>query len=100
MTEALPKWIRGEPINTDAVAWALDIDTWSSPQGAERILKNITVSDTYDISARLCVPPNGAKRSHLQIANHGLVFDKRYWDVQVQPEEYSYASSETVMNPP
>ena len=70
-----------------------DLDTWSSPTPGQRLLRNITVSDTFDISVQLCVPPNGMKNIHLQIASHGFAFDKRYWDAAVNPSEYSYVDA-------
>lgn len=79
--------------NIDAVAYAVDLDTWSSPSEADRVIRNITVSDAYNISTQLCIPPDGSKQDHLQIATHGLFFDKRYWDVGVNPSEYSYVDA-------
>ncbi|KAL9059468.1 MAG: hypothetical protein Q9162_001166 [Coniocarpon cinnabarinum] len=79
--------------NIDAAAFAVDVDTWTSSKDSSRILRNITVSDTFDISVQLCVPPNGTKKDHLQIATHGAFFDKRYWDVAVNPSEYSYVEA-------
>lgn len=76
--------------NIDAAAFAAATDTWSSLKAP---LKNITVSDTYDISVQLCVPPNGSKKDHLQIATHGLAFDKRYWDAPINPSQYSYVKN-------
>ncbi|MCJ1455668.1 hypothetical protein MMC28_006024 [Mycoblastus sanguinarius] len=77
----------------DATAFTVDLDTWSSPTPGQRLLQNITVSDTFDISVQLCVPPNGMKNNHLQIASHGVAFDKRYWDAAVNPSEYSYVDA-------
>ena len=79
--------------NIDSTAVALDLDTRTSPTDVQRVIRNITVSDTYNISAQLCVPPAGPKKSHLQIATHGLVYDKRYWDVTLNPSEYSYVNA-------
>ena len=79
--------------NINATAFGVDLDTWSSPMGSDRILRNITVSNTFDISAQLCIPSNGTKKEHLQIATHGILFDKRYWDVSINPAEYSYVDA-------
>ncbi|KAL8830100.1 MAG: hypothetical protein Q9191_001624 [Dirinaria sp. TL-2023a] len=79
--------------NIDATSFAIDFDTWSSPNGTQRLLRNFTVSDTFDISAQLCVPSNGSKKNHLQIATHGSGFDKRYWDVAIDPQQYSYVDA-------
>ena len=79
--------------NIDATTFAVDLDTWSSPNASDLLLRNITVSDTFNISVQLCVPQNGTKKNHLQIATHGLGFDKRYWDVTVNSSEYSYVDA-------
>src|ERR1700753_2678360 len=57
--------------NIDAARYAVDLDTWDNPSWPERIIKNITISKTYDIYATLCVPANGSKKSFLQVASHG-----------------------------
>ena len=77
----------------DSVHFAQDLDTWDNPSFAERITQNITVSKTYDIHVQLCVPPNGSKKSHLQLATHGVAYDSRYWDSAVEPEKYSYVNA-------
>ena len=79
--------------NIDAVHYAQDIDTWDSPSFPDRIIKNVTISKTYDIYATLCVPPQGSKKSLLQLASHGGGFDSRYWDAEVEPEKHSYVDA-------
>ena len=74
----------------EAIQFTVDLDTWDVTQP---IIQNLTVSDTFNISAQLCVPQSGAKKTHLQIATHGLVLDKRYWDVPINPSEYSYVEA-------
>ncbi|GAB1320930.1 AB hydrolase-1 domain-containing protein [Madurella fahalii] len=75
---------------TDAIDWAVNVTTWSTLE-AERVVGPVPVDRTFRINAQLCVPSQkGAKAEILQIATHGLGFDKRYWDVEVKPEEYSY----------
>jgi hypothetical protein len=67
--------------NIDAVEYALQADTWSTAPAPLRIKKNITIEDTFFIHAQLCTPndPKAPKKSSfLQIATHGLVFDKRF----------------------
>ena len=76
--------------NINATAFAVDLDTWSSKNATSRVLRNITVSDTFDISVQLCIPPNGIKKQNLFIATHGGGFDKRYWDPAINPSEYSF----------
>ncbi|KAK4148416.1 hypothetical protein C8A00DRAFT_39018 [Chaetomidium leptoderma] len=79
--------------NIDAVEWVTEMTTWSSPNMTERIIGNITIEDTFKISGQLCVPPRGARSDVLQIATHGVGFDKRYWDVEVKPDQYSYVNA-------
>ena len=78
--------------NVNATAFAVDLDTWSF-NATSRILRNITVSDTFDISVQLCRPPNGIKKQNLLIATHGAGFDKRYWDPAINPSEYSFVDA-------
>jgi pimeloyl-ACP methyl ester carboxylesterase len=76
--------------NIEAMAFAVSRDTWSHEF---QVLKNQTISGTYDISVQLCVPPEGSKKDHLQVVTHGYAFDKRYWDSEINPAEYSYVES-------
>ncbi|KAL2140993.1 hypothetical protein VTI28DRAFT_2961 [Corynascus sepedonium] len=76
--------------NIDVVDWVTDLTTWTSPNITERMIGNVTVKDIFTINGQLCVPPKGAKSEILQLATHGVGFDKRYWDVEVKPDEYSY----------
>lgn len=39
------------------------------------------------------MPPSGIKKSHLFIATHGGLFDKRYWDPAINPSEYSFVDA-------
>lgn len=78
--------------NINATAFAVDLDTWSF-NATSRFQRNITVSDTFNISVQLCVPPNGTKSQNLFIATHGGVFDKRYWDAAINPAEYSFVDA-------
>lgn len=79
--------------NIEAMAFAVKRDTWSNKFA---LVKNQTISGTYDISMQLCMPPNGSKKDHLHVATHGVAFDKRYWDSKVDPSQYSYV--ENAMN--
>ncbi|KAK3711998.1 hypothetical protein LTR37_009310 [Vermiconidia calcicola] len=79
--------------NIDAAAFAVDSDTYSSPNSTERIIKAVPIKDTFNISAQLCVPSHGLKKESLQIATHGGGFDKRYWNVEIKPSEYSYVDA-------
>lgn len=66
--------------NIDAVEYAVYADTWSTPPAPQRVVQNITVAGTYNISAQLCTSKTRSTtdKSHiLQIATHGLLFDKR-----------------------
>lgn len=77
----------------DVTQFAVDADTWSTLPSPYHVVRNQTIEDTFDISAQLCVPPQGRKHNFLQIATHGLIYDKRYWDVAVNPSEYSYVEA-------
>lgn len=79
--------------NINATALAVQLSTVTTPSPAELVTKNITVSGTYNIAAQLCVPQNGSKKETLQIASHGAIFDKRYWDIRYQPSEYSWVDN-------
>ncbi|KAK0629529.1 hypothetical protein B0T17DRAFT_189144 [Bombardia bombarda] len=75
----------------DAVDWQQNTTTWSTPSAKDRIISENHINQNFSIHAQLCIPSQkGLKAGILQLATHGLGFDKRYWDVQVQPEEYSY----------
>lgn len=63
--------------NIDAVDWVLDLTTWSHRSENGRATGVIPVNDTFTISAQLCVPTQRAKADILQIATHGIGFDKR-----------------------
>ncbi|SPQ25745.1 5462d2cc-03d4-4597-83d1-91a8153b4de2 [Thermothielavioides terrestris] len=78
----------------DAIDWTVTVTTWSTPSAMDRVTGLYPVNSTFRINAQLCVPPrNGAKSDILQIATPGLGFDKRYWDVELKPEEYSYVDA-------
>ncbi|KAK4032179.1 hypothetical protein C8A01DRAFT_41389 [Parachaetomium inaequale] len=80
--------------NIDAIDWTVNVTTWSNPTAAERVTGDVSVDRTFNINAQLCVPSQkGAKADILQIATHGLGFDKRYFDVEVKPAEYSYVNA-------
>ncbi|KAL9594775.1 MAG: hypothetical protein Q9219_006834 [cf. Caloplaca sp. 3 TL-2023] len=78
--------------NINATAYAVDLDTWSF-NATSRILRRITVSDTFNISVQLCVPANGVKKQNLFVATHDGLFDKRYWDPAINPSEYSFVDA-------
>ncbi|KAF5530778.1 alpha beta-hydrolase [Fusarium mexicanum] len=76
--------------NIDLVDFVWDTSTWSH---ANRSVELLPVNGTYSINAELCIPADGKKSDVLQIATHGLGFDKRYWDPEFKPEEYSYVDA-------
>jgi hypothetical protein len=53
------------------------MSTWTSPNITARMNGTVTVKDTFKISGQLCVPPHGAKADILQLATHGVGYDKR-----------------------
>lgn len=63
--------------NIDAVDWIWDTYTWSHPDLTDLITGVIPVHEAFTISAQLCLPVNGRKSAILQIASHGLAFDKK-----------------------
>ncbi|KAG6364144.1 hypothetical protein INS49_005742 [Diaporthe citri] len=76
----------------DAIGWELNVTAWSAPSFLDRNTGPVSVDQTFNISAQLCVPSaeGGPKAGFLQIATQGLGWDKRYWDVDVNPRENSY----------
>ncbi|OIW24652.1 hypothetical protein CONLIGDRAFT_102057 [Coniochaeta ligniaria NRRL 30616] len=83
------KWQQPRVDSTvDAVDWVDWMTTWTTP--ADKAAGNVTINGTFKINGQLCVPPEGAKSDILQIATHGVGFDKRYWDVEIKPEQYSW----------
>jgi pimeloyl-ACP methyl ester carboxylesterase len=54
--------------------------------------KQILVSNSYEMSARLCLPENshGSHADTLQVLVHGASFNKNMWDVQYEPNTYSW----------
>lgn len=87
-------WLQNKVDSTvDAVDWVDDMTTWSSPNTTSRVLGQITVKETFKISGQLCVPAKGSRSDILQLATHGIGFDKRYWDVEVKSSQYSYVDA-------
>ncbi|KIW54240.1 hypothetical protein PV05_06610 [Exophiala xenobiotica] len=78
--------------NIDAVNFVWDADAWDHPAGPARIVGSVLVQEIYNVEAQLCVPlaSAGNKREILQVATHGGVFDKRYWDSTFEPDNYSF----------
>lgn len=66
--------------NIDAADYAVYEDTWTTGNITERTQSILHVDDTFGTGVQLCVPTaeNGAKKGILQIASHGLGFDKRF----------------------
>jgi pimeloyl-ACP methyl ester carboxylesterase len=80
--------------NIEAGAWAIYSDTWSTPAGVQRIIRNTTTSGSFNIHAQLCIPKySGTKKDILQIASHGLHYDSRYWDPELNRENQSYVEA-------
>ena len=80
--------------DVEATAWAIYSDTWSTPAGVQTVIKNTTTSGTFNIHAQLCVPKaSGNKQNILQIATHGVHYDSRYWDPELDREKQSYVEA-------
>ncbi|KAL2193162.1 hypothetical protein P885DRAFT_45836 [Corynascus similis CBS 632.67] len=77
--------------NIDTIDWTVNFTTWST---TPHIFNSVNINNTFTISAQLCVPSQkGPKADILQIATDGLGFDKIYWDVEINPEKYSYVDA-------
>lgn len=63
--------------NIDAVDWVWNLTTWSHGASEDHMTGVIPINDTFIISAQLCIPAQGAKSNILQLATHGIGFDKR-----------------------
>ncbi|KAK0701251.1 Alpha/beta hydrolase family-domain-containing protein [Lasiosphaeris hirsuta] len=80
--------------NIDAVDWVTYQTTRTSPNITQSMIGQITVKKTFKINGQLCVPQkSSAKYEILQLATHGGGFDKRYWDADIKPKEYSYVEA-------
>lgn len=80
--------------NIEARAWAIYSDTWSTPRYDQRVIKNTTTSGTFNIHGQLCVPKSvNKKKDILQIATHGVHYDSRYWDPELDREKLSYVEA-------
>lgn len=64
--------------NIDVADWMWDTYTWSHANLTSRVNGTIHVKETFNISGKLCVPHKGRKADILQIATHGIAFDKRF----------------------
>jgi hypothetical protein len=79
--------------DSTATGTAVDLQTINAPTLPERVTQNITVSGTWNIAAHLCIPKNGSKKDHLQIASHGAIYDSRYWNIRDDPSQYSWVDN-------
>ena len=56
--------------------------------------RQVLVSNTYNVSTRLCVPgpqhTNASRANTVQLFVHRATFDKLMWDIPIQPERYSW----------
>ncbi|EHK49886.1 uncharacterized protein TrAtP1_007736 [Trichoderma atroviride] len=78
----------------DAMDWTVNVTTWSSSNFTARITGRVDINKIYNIGAQLCVPSQKtSKAGILQIATPGLGFGKEYFDVEVDPQQYSYVDA-------
>ncbi|KAF2770798.1 alpha/beta-hydrolase [Teratosphaeria nubilosa] len=77
----------------EATAWAIWDADRTNPHDYLNIVQNTSTSDTFNIHANLCIPKSSGKTNILQIATHGIAFDSRYWDVELQPDTHSYVEA-------
>lgn len=91
----VPKWQQLHVDSSiDAVSWAKYETTRTSPNTTESIIGTIHIQGTFKISGKLCVPQKHSNRSDiLQIATHGAGFGQKYWDVELNPNQYSYVNA-------
>lgn len=65
----------------------------STPQSIEVLYalasKEILVTNSYNLSVKLCVPPNSGSNP-LQLLVHGATFNKNMWDSQYLPEKHNW----------
>ncbi|KAK3319106.1 hypothetical protein B0H66DRAFT_257139 [Apodospora peruviana] len=75
--------------NITAINWTVNTTTWNYKLPSNPPI--VPIDRTFKVHAQLCVPSTkNAKSNILQIATQGRGFDKRYFDIRVQPETYSY----------
>ncbi|KAB5582906.1 hypothetical protein GE09DRAFT_284933 [Coniochaeta sp. 2T2.1] len=72
----------------DAVDWVDWMTTWTTPEN--KASGKTMINQTFKINGQLCVPTKGTKSDIVQLATHGVGFDKRYWDVEINPGAYSW----------
>ncbi|CAI4220188.1 unnamed protein product [Parascedosporium putredinis] len=64
------------------------------PHGPQRLIQNTNTSGTFNIHAQLCVPKTESDKSDiLQIATHGVHYDSRYWDPELDRDNLSYVEA-------
>ncbi|CAK7222445.1 hypothetical protein SBRCBS47491_004867 [Sporothrix bragantina] len=82
-------------VNNDieAGAWGIYDATRTTPHDASNVLKNTTISGTWNIHAQLCFPTNPKAQDILQVATHGVHYDSRYWDSKYLPQNHSYVEA-------
>lgn len=77
----------------EAAAWGIWDSTRSTPHDETNIIKNTTISGTWNIHGQLCIPNKHQHQDTLQIATHGVHYDSRYWDSKYKPEDHSYVEA-------
>ncbi|KAK3671703.1 hypothetical protein LTR78_008436 [Recurvomyces mirabilis] len=82
--------VTGIDDDINAVSFALDLSRWSVLSQTGPAPPALPVAGTYRIHVQLCFNTNGVKKDTLQLLTHGLFADKQYWDIQEDPDKYSY----------
>ncbi|KAK3395298.1 hypothetical protein B0H63DRAFT_386992 [Podospora didyma] len=78
----------------DAIDWTLNVTVYNTKNSSERVTGPYPVNRSFYVNAQLCVPSVKSPKSQiLQIATQGLGYDKRYFDVEINPGEYSYLNA-------
>ncbi|KAB5566255.1 hypothetical protein GE09DRAFT_1106058 [Coniochaeta sp. 2T2.1] len=71
----------------DAVDWVDWMTTWTTPEN--KASGKTTINQTFKINGQLCVPTKGTKSDIVQLATHGVGFDKRE-GANINPGAYSW----------
>lgn len=81
-----------QTVVTNTVAQLVQVNSTFAKQA---IQGNTTISDTYTINAKFCVPltSNNTNSTTIHFLTHGIAFDKAYWDFA---EGYSYVDAAAV----
>lgn len=78
--------------NLDVGAFATKFTEFQKNYTATLLEGYQTLSGTFNISAQYCHPDSGSSGT-IQVLNHGIGFDKTYWDLEYNNYNYSYVDT-------